>query len=134
MTGDGLCPLYMRRWTLLRWGERAVYLHHFVGDDWSLDLHDHPKPFLSIGLNGMYVEETALGLKPWFAPWWRTFPAEHAHRIRLINRMPGEKVPCWTLAIVGRKEREWGWWHKGVWYPWRTYLKMPAAAERKSCP
>ena len=32
--GDGMCPTYLWRWTLLRLGQRAVYLHHFVGDDW----------------------------------------------------------------------------------------------------
>jgi hypothetical protein len=56
INGHNRCPTYLYRWTILstRWGK--VYLHKFVGDDWSLDLHDHPKRFISIGLRGSYLE------------------------------------------------------------------------------
>jgi hypothetical protein len=44
INGSNRCPTYLYRWTLLKlWAGRGVYLHHFIGDDWSLDLHDHPK-------------------------------------------------------------------------------------------
>lgn len=129
ISGDGLCPTYLWRWTLLRLGERAVYLHYFVGDDWTRDLHDHPKRFISFGLRGRYVEETSEGERIWRAPWIRSFPATHRHRLRLID-----KQPCWTLVIVLKNERAWGFWHEGKWIPWRKYLNLPAARERKSCP
>lgn len=142
MNGDGRCPVYLHRWTLLALRWFSVYLHHFVGDDWSLDLHDHPKRFISIGLKGAYVEETG---EPWIvkhggdptlfpvkrtyrAPWIRTFPAEHIHRIALIDGRP-----CWTLVIVLRAVRPWGFWHAGRWIPWREYVSSDTATERKSC-
>jgi hypothetical protein len=42
------CPTYLYRWMLIKRQNWSIYLHHFVGDDWSLDLHDHPKRFISI--------------------------------------------------------------------------------------
>ncbi|MGH9370996.1 MAG: hypothetical protein ACRD15_05640 [Vicinamibacterales bacterium] len=107
MDGDGRCATYLVRWTLLKLpGKRGVYLHHFVGDDWCLDLHDHPKRFVSIGLWGGYMEHTptpayaagfatATASRRYRAPWFRTFPADHTHRISLINGKP-----CWTLVVV----------------------------------
>ena len=86
----------------------ANYLHCMVGDDWSRDMHDHPKPFLSIGLWGSYVEETPTGTRTYKAPWIRTFPAHHVHRLRLA---PGCKR-CWTLVFTGPETREWGFWEK----------------------
>src|SRR5580698_4386516 len=106
INGRERCPTYLYRWTMLsRKGKFSVYLHHFVGDDWSLDLHDHPKRFISIGLWGWYLEETlntdpvyegtktcigypctchgadlarpATKSKEYRAPWIRTFPASH---------------------------------------------------------
>lgn len=139
MDGDGRCQTYLVRWTLLKlWGKRGVYLHHFVGDDWSRDLHDHPKRFVSIGLWGSYREWT-----PWLrhpsgdsvergtdykAPWVRTFPADHIHRITLIDGRP-----CWTLVIVLKTVRPWGFWHRGVWIPWRQYVGSETATKMKSC-
>ena len=62
INGGERCPTYMHRYRLLRIGKRvAVYLHKFVADDWSRDMHDHPKRFVSIGLWGSYVEETPTG-------------------------------------------------------------------------
>lgn len=133
MDGDGACPTYLVRWTLWKHGDYGIYLHHFVGDDWSQDLHDHPKRFWTVGLWGEYLEHGSTA-EPWSfrlyrAPWIRTFPAEHRHRITL---WPGHD--CWTLVFVGRRERDWGFWLKGVrWVPWREYVTVNGA-ERKACP
>lgn len=135
------CPTYLHRWTLLKLGRfGSVYLHKFVGDDWSLDLHDHPKRFWSIGLKGQYTELTpvyfadvdAYGLqrRPWIAPWIRTFAATHRHR--LVGPTP--EHPCWTLVIVGRIVRNWGFWSRGEWIPWKRYVNSETATERKACP
>lgn len=135
INGGERCPTYMHRWELLRIGPwLAVYLHKFIGDDWSLDLHDHPKRFVSIGLRGWYCETRPWGAvatttRMWSAPWVRTFPAEHVHRIT----GPTPERPCWTLVIVGRAVREWGFWTAGRWVQWRRYLVSKAATERKSC-
>lgn len=128
INGHGTCPTYMYRWTLLRTWWFAVYLHHFVGDDWSRDLHDHPKRFLSIGLLGRYIEETPGRSRTFTAPWIRTFPAEHIHRIRLY-----EREQCWTICVVFKSVRPWGFWHDGQWIPWREYVTSDTAEQMKSC-
>src|SRR5579872_58435 len=86
INGGDRCPTYLYRWNLLsRRGKFSVYLHHFVGDDWSYDLHDHPKRFISIGLWGWYIEERPSGghtiKRVYRAPWFRSFPAQYIHRI-----------------------------------------------------
>lgn len=135
INGDGVCPTYLFRWTLLvtRWFK--VYLHHFVGDDWSKDLHDHPKRFVTIGLRGRYVEQTpydddSLRIKEreFKAPWVRSFPATYVHRLRLH---PGED--CWTIAIVFKSVRQWGFWNNGNWIHWRKYVDSDLAELRKAC-
>ena len=118
----------MYRWTLLKLRSSAVYLHHFVGDDWSRDLHDHPKRFISIGLCGSYCEETPAGQRMYRAPWIRTFPATHIHRIFLVDGQP-----CWTIVIVLRATRPWGFWHAGRWIHWREYVGSEAAERMKTC-
>lgn len=128
INGGGRCATYLFRWTLLACRWFAVYLHHFVGDDWSLDMHDHPKRFVSIGLSGRYIEETPAGERLYRAPWIRTFPAEHIHRLRLCGR------DCWTLVIVFRATRPWGFWHLGSWVSWKSYVKGPLADTMKNCP
>lgn len=60
INGHERCETYLWRWTIAKWSGRGIYLHHFVGDDWSRDLHDHPKRFIFIGLWGWYIEETPL--------------------------------------------------------------------------
>ena len=96
----------------------CIYLHKFLASDWSRDLHDHPKRFVSIGLWGGYVEERLVrhpyhhlgdsrswrDRRQYKAPWIRTFPANHIHRVRVTPK------GCWTLVLVGGTTREWGFW------------------------
>ena len=131
INGGTRCPTYLYRWTLFRCRWFQVYLHRFVADDWSRDLHDHPKRFISIGLWGGYVEHTPNGATTYCAPWVRSFPAEHIHRIVLA---PWHV--CWTLVIVLQASREWGFWHAGQWIPWKEYVfgsHAKVADEMKSC-
>jgi len=149
INGDGRCPTYLYRWALLRLGGWcSIYLHKFVGDDWSLDLHDHPKRFVSIGLWGWYDEQTdipadiaswldgvagtelrATTRRRWRAPWVRTFRASHRHRLT----GPTREHPCWTIVIVGRAVRQWGFWPRGQFVPWRKYVNGPAGDAGKAC-
>lgn len=151
INGGQRCPTYLYRWTLFQprrprwlWRGVGVYLHRFVGDDWSRDFHDHPKRFVSIGLCGHYVEETPVGpiaegrplswapqFRVFTAPWFRSFPATHIHRLSLLDGRP-----CWTLVIVLPAVREWGFWHHGEWIHWREYVRgsMSAIADKmRSC-
>ena len=144
INGRGRCPTYLHRWRILLRPSRAgIYLHRFVGSDWSRDLHDHPKRFVSIGIRGSYVEEyvsdhrrrEVVARRRFDAPWVRTFPAEHAHRLGL----PDDVAVCWTLVIMFPERRKWGFWtrtaHGGAlrWFAVRDYLKMPQADDNKAC-
>jgi hypothetical protein len=93
INGHERCETYLWRWTITKWCGRGIYLHHFIGDDWSRDLHDHPKRFISIGLYGWYIEETrwtgvpgGMHFKKYTAPWIRTFPATHIHRLPVPSK------------------------------------------------
>ena len=124
----------LRRWTLFRLpGGRALYLHHFRCSD-ARSMHDHPKRFVTIGIKGGYVEETP---EPWHAPglgrrrrrfvapWVRTFSPYHVHRVGV------SPSGCWTLALVGRRVREWGFLHRGRWIPWRRFHEV---YDERGCP
>lgn len=140
INGRERCPTYLYQWTMFtRQGKFSVYLRHFVGDDWSLDLHDHPKRFITVGLWGWYVEQRPCpaGIvacdctqKTYRSPWIRTFPASHIHRLRVPSKN------CWTLVIVLKPVREWGFWHLGRFIPWRSYVNGKDAAiadKMKAC-
>lgn len=135
INGAGTCPTYFFRWTLFSCPWFKVYLHHFIGEDWSQDPHDHPKNFISIGLKGWYYEHiynqgAFVKTERFVAPWFRWFPAAHAHRIQAKN--------CWTLCLVGRAKREWGFFYRQhpdatpFWILWNSYVKLHGK-ERKSC-
>lgn len=132
MTGAGQCPTYMERWTILAAFGCALYLHHFLGDDWSRDPHDHPRRFVSLGLKGWYFEDVfdsagkLLGTRKYQAPWLRTFPANHIHRIRAK-----ECGNAWTLVLVFPKARGWGFIQDGKWIPFRDYVF--GGKSRKDC-
>ena len=116
--GNGCVSDYLRRWTLLKLpGKRAVYLHHFVGSDWSTSMHDHPKRFISLGLAGAYVEQTPDGIKRWIAPWLRSFPPTHVHRLRIP---PGGS--CWTIVAVLKTEQPWGFYRNKLWWRWDLFV------------
>lgn len=129
INGGHRCPTYLYRWHMFSCRWFKAYLHHFVGNDWSKDLHDHPRRFVTIGIWGSYYEYTpfepadsewaALGpVKTRFrAPWIRSFPAEHTHRLEV-----GPSGHCWTIALVFKITRQWGFWHDKRWIYWRDYV------------
>lgn len=135
INGANRCPTYLYRWTIAKvWGKRGIYVHHFVGDDWSLDLHDHPKRFISIGLWGWYIEQTPYDVgwngvteRRYNAPWFRSFPANYIHRLVVPSKN------CWTLVIVLKNQRPWGFWHMGTFIPWREYVNSETADKMKAC-
>ena len=129
INGGNNWPTYLYRWTLADTRFGRIYLHHFVRSDWAPDLHDHPKRFWSIGLRGSYREEyfdrsaRVLRSRRYRAPWVRTFPAEHSHRLILA---PGETA--WTVVLVGNPRRPWGFWVRGTWVHWREYVQTAGGA------
>ena len=141
INGGNRCPTYLFRWHLFAVGPVKVYLHRFIGEDWSLDLHDHPKRFVSIGLLGRYIEYTKDGERLYRAPWFRTFAPEHSHRIATLwqLRKKGQLVvrdgreECWTLVLVGPTQREWGFWRDGLHYHWNAYVRTSIGDARVAC-
>ena len=140
INGNKMCETYLFRWTVFTVLGVSGYLHKFVDDDWSTDMHDHPRIFISFGLWGSYIEQTPGKNRTYAAPWVRIFPAAHIHRLMLpIDRKTGKKKVCWTFVIVLRKTRKWGFWvySKGG-YSWihsMKYVRGPLGKEglRKDC-
>lgn len=86
----------------------GIYVHFIYREDLDPDPHDHPWNFFRMVLKGGYTEEYhgsivgAYGeLKPFRIGYLRT---DAFHRITSVK--PGTV----TLAVVGRKTRDWGFW------------------------
>lgn len=151
---------HLRRWVLIRDARsgRGLYLHHFYASDANRFMHDHPKAFWTVGLWGSYIEERpvtwvtryrAAGTagadlagcvwEPagwrrqythYHAPWVRGFPAGHPHRVLLTCDGRGRERGCWTLCLVGRTQRDWGFWTDAGWVDWRTFHERRADPDR----
>ena len=133
--GDPAGGLYMERWVIAKLWGCALYLHRYERSDWSRDLHDHPRSFWTIPLVGGYWNETEMRGEVRSAGWrekrlvrW-PFPrfrrARHSHRVQLDRRWPHP----WTLVLMLRKQREWGFWSDDGWVRWDEYLARPWEAE-----
>ena len=144
--GPPACPI-MHRWTLLKVRGRKLLLHHFLPNADDRAEHDHPAPFWTVVLWGGYddrvpctrcdgrgvIERDGAGLLyPTLtcspcggtgdAPGDRMRPgmlrrraATYRHRTRVLPS------GAWTLVWMGRKERPWGFWKDGRWWPWREH-------------
>jgi hypothetical protein len=67
------------------------------------------------------------------APWLRSFPAEHIHRIVMVRGWLGEIHDCWTLVVVLKPVRSWGFYHIGKFIGWRDYVNSETADIMKAC-
>lgn len=120
--GYGFNPLLVR-YILFRIPRFGIYLHQLLRSDYELALHDHPWPFISITLRGGYIEvhDQTIDGKQVFQPHTRgdilIRPAEWRHRFILDDNKP----PTWTLVIVGRRQRNWGFFLKDGWCWWRKH-------------
>jgi hypothetical protein len=136
--------LYLTRWKLIETPYFGVYLHRFDAPDSRPTLHDHPWPFISLVLRGGYVERRIDQ---------KTMEIDEHHVVRRLNVMPlgGShaimkllRPRVWTLMLVGRRRRTWGYWEPYIspsngnefWY-WTEYRKhrhndeYQAALERR---
>ncbi len=121
--------LYLRRLYVFRGPKGGIYLHHIVREDWERAMHSHPFKFRSIILNGGYVECVAdmdherLVLKNERIVRRRRF---RSHRfpddgVHVITHV---KPRTWTLVLVGKRHRDWGFWQDGVGIvKWDEYLR-----------
>ena len=140
--------VYLRRFYLYRGKRRPhIYLHHIMRSDDDRALHDHPWKFTSLMLAGMYEEVTPykdqnvenifdvfydkcysgpLVKERIHAPAIIRHKAEDRHRLIL---RPGHTV--WTLVFASEREREWGFWMRGKFVPWREFTaKMKSMGGR----
>lgn len=122
-TVDGVRVLYMRRFFLTprRWPLR-IFLHHIVRSDSDRDCHDHPFDFATYLVRGSYLERIRNPFGTAFYGWrfaqrgsLLDNKAEHTHKVELDE-------PVWSLLLVSRARRAWGFWTENGWVDWRTYL------------
>lgn len=133
---DAKGRLYLRRWYLLQMPWFGIYLHKIAQPDKDPDMHDHPWSFVSLVLLGGYEEQLSVGpaavrlwvprKRGWLSLAFRR--ATDVHRIRELWR-----VPTWTLVLVGRRVREWGFQTDRGFVPWRDYLLNKATHRCKVC-
>lgn len=118
--------LYIRRWRIIQTPLFGVFLHKIMLPDADRDLHDHPWNFRSIILLGGYGEirwrDHRVQQKYWKR--WSVHKVVTTDRHRITNLF---RVPTWTLILVGRRSRDWGFWvvtddkTTTRWVPWREY-------------
>lgn len=142
---EGKRQLYLRRFFIFRNPFFRVYLHKIVRSDEDRDPHDHPWDFTTIPLRGKYIDERWIPVPDdgWLSssiqvsrlPYSivpeevKTFKAyrrkaEHTHRVQLI-----EGKPVWTLVVIGKPRRKWGFHTEGGWVPWQQYLNASADSQ-----
>lgn len=114
---------YLDRLRIIQTPLFGLYLHHIHRADREPDPHDHPWWMATVILAGSYVEAVwpdkrdRSGYVMRGRPRWslRCLGRAAAHMITDVDR------PLWTLAFVGPKRGEWGFWHAGGFIPWREY-------------
>ncbi len=142
--GPPACPI-MHRWTLLKVGGRKLMLHHFLPNADDRAEHDHPASFWTFVLRGGYDDFVPCpicggdgsGCRSGSTPatgspcgrtgmvagdrmragMRRRRAATYRHRTRVLPS------GAWTLVWMGRKERPWGFWVDGRWWPWADHEK-----------
>jgi len=113
---------YLKRWHLTPKGnDEAVYLHHFLRSDDDRALHDHPWPSLGVILEGFYIEHVPRNAILRVEGEVVVRAPEDAHRIELLRDNNGQEIPVWTLFLVGKRIREWGFHCPKGWVHWRDF-------------
>lgn len=93
----------------------SVYLHHFLRSDYDRACHDHPWSFMSLILTSGYTEHTINGSRRFGPGSVLVRPAEWLHWVEI-------QKPAWTLVVVGRKRREWGFLSSSKgWQGWQEF-------------
>lgn len=104
---------YLTRWRLIQTPWFGIYLHKIETPDPRPTLHDHPWPFLALVLRGGYDEQRRDSHE-----WTPGYPYAYPHRVTFFNVMPMvslhwierlHRTPTWTLVLVGRRQRVWGY-------------------------
>ena len=121
LIGNADSPL-MIRYILFRFKSWGIFVHHFLSSDHDRALHDHPWPFIAIILKGGYLEvhdQTKDGqqvVAERHPGQVLLRPAEWRHRVVL----PAGRT-SWSVVLVGRRARWWGFFTPTGWCHWRKY-------------
>jgi hypothetical protein len=116
-------PLLVR-YIVFRMLRCGIYVHKLCRSDYDRALHDHPWPFISIILKGSYTEvhDQTINGQMVYQHHSRgailVRPAEWRHRFVLRS---DRTSPTWTLVIVGRRQRPWGFFLPTGWCWWRKH-------------
>ena len=120
---DGSNPekVYLTRWRLLQTPWFGIFLHKLNRPDSDRALHDHPWNFVSLILKGGYDEK-----RPCFCGWKScefspitttrsvgSFAYRKAEDLHAIVKL--WRIPTWTLIIIGRHRRDWGFQTEKGW-------------------
>lgn len=121
---------YLTRWRVIQTPWFGLYLHRIDTPDSRPTLHDHPWDFTALVLRGGYIERRLNT---------RTMTVDEDRKIRWVNRMRTHdyhaitrlrRVPTWTLVVVGKRRRTWGYLEpdvlgvRGEWV-WTEFDKHP---------
>lgn len=113
---------YLIRLTMFSFFGWELKLHIFLRSDADEELHDHPWNFWSWVLIGEYAEITPIGYtirKRWSFAYRR---AEWRHRVIC-------EKPVVTLVLTAPKSREWGFWRRSKFIPWREFVDSKRCQE-----
>lgn len=114
---------YMIRWRLIETPWFGVFFHRILRDDSDRHLHDHPWPFTSIMLRSGYVEHLPGGpVCSWHFGDVVRHRATDLHRVTLHRDADGNPRPAWSLVLIGRRVRDWGFQTEAGWIQWEEYL------------
>jgi hypothetical protein len=120
---------YMTRWHLIKTPIGGLYLHKMSRPDRRPICHDHPWNFRSLVLRGGYVEMR-------LDPFTRQIKANTIRRYNRMRALDAHYIvellrpTTWTLVVVGRQVRTWGYWMQAsdaigpetdrlwAWEPW----------------
>lgn len=110
---DDPAETYLTRYRIVQTPWFGVYVHRFDGPDSRPTLHDHPWPFLSLVLRGGYSERRRYGGPLVRIRRLNVKATTDLHYIDHLHR-----TPTWTLMVVGRRVRTWGYVERdGTWTP-----------------
>lgn len=116
LTGSDGTP-YMIRFNLLRTRGGKLVLHHILRSDRDPDLHDHPWNFTSLVLWEGYREVSEGGARRLRPGQIVRHRSPDAHRLEL-------RRPAWTLVVMSKKNRVWGFYTEDGWVNYRDYFDV----------
>ena len=125
--------VYMRRWGIELFGYK-IKIHQILRPDDDRCEHDHPYWMFRIILWGGYSEEVGCDgfchkIKVCRPGHISFCPATYRHRISKLHNGHSS----WSFVIAGPETREWGFFTKSGWVPWRKFVDMAKTARTLWC-